>query len=159
VEDRVIDNDDLSLPASLGDDDDTDAFAGEPEESGAEINEGPSEDEEQVLDVLPDGVEMPGPGELYPVFVVRFVNVTDFAALGEPFKNQQRLRIPYDEEPVKPGQVCEVRLTLPGHNIYKMLGIIEIAGAGHVTVHFDENNTAYRKASVYLDSSQAKHRM
>jgi hypothetical protein len=156
LEENAIDADDLSLPASLNEDD-TDAFEGTRDEDDTDAI--PSEDDEEVLDVLPDGVEMPGPGEAYPVFALRFLNVSDFVEVGEPFKADQRLRFPYREEPVKAGQVCEVRLTLPGHNIYKMLGIVEIAGAGSVTVHFDENNTSYRKACVYLDSSQAKHRM
>lgn len=114
---------------------------------------------EEIAEVMPGGLKLPGPGDEYLVFVVKYSQVSDFADVRDTFRSTQRLEINYPEEPSSAGKVAQVRITLPGHNLFTMFGVIERAGAGRVVVAFDENNEKFRLACNYVDSPSARARM
>lgn len=114
---------------------------------------------EEVAEVMPGGLKVPGPGDEYLVFVLKYPQVADFADIRDKFRSTQRLEINYPEDPSSAGKITQVRLTLPGHNLFTMFGVIERAGAGRVVVAFDENNEKFRLACNYVDSPSARARM
>jgi hypothetical protein len=166
IVDRLVDDaraafdpTDLALPPAVAafEDtiaaDDTDASGFTPD---GELTEATADQEAQVL---PEGVPLPGPGAEYPVFVVRYNLVRDYVPVVELLKSEQRLILEYQEKASKPGQVAMVRLQLPGHNVYRMYGLIESVANGRVTLRFDDKNEQYAKAILFDELAQAKGRL
>jgi hypothetical protein len=115
----------------------------------------------QAADVghLPQGLAKPGPGDEYTVYCVKFHTVLDFAAMRDEFRRTKQMRVEYVEDPGRQGKVAQLRLILPGHNVYKVFGLIEKVDATGVVVGFDENNEKFRQACLYIDTPAAKGRM
>lgn len=128
---------------------------GEKREDGEEREDG----EDEALQLLPAGLAMPGPGDQYAVFIVRYASLVDFVAIAETYRREQRLRFPFADTSVKPGTVAQVRITLPGHNVYKTFGVVEFVRDGQLTMLFDPNNEQYRQAYLYLESASGKNRL
>jgi hypothetical protein len=116
-------------------------------------------EDEEVAEIMPEGFTKPGPGDEYIVYVLKYPQVSDFAAVRDNFRATQRLEIVYPEETSNAGKIAQLRITLPGHNLFDMFGFIEKVGHGRVVLAFDENNEKYRLACNYVDSPSARSRM
>jgi hypothetical protein len=126
---------------------------------GGEDGEPPELADEEVEEVMPEGFRKPGPGEEYIVYVIKYSQVAEFAAIRDHFRATQRLEINYPEETGNVGKIAQVHLTLPGHNLFQMFGFIEKIGHGKLVIAFDENNEKFRLACNYVDSPSARARM
>lgn len=116
-------------------------------------------EDEGPVEIMPAGLSKPGPGEEYVVYVVRYDRVHDFAVIRDKLRSTQRLELEHAEEAASRGKVAQLRLTLPGHNVYAMFGLIEGVSGGRVTLAFDENNENFRLACLYTDSPAARNRL
>lgn len=120
------------------------------------LPEAPEEDVEQAL---PEGFRKPEPGEEYLVYVLKFAQVREYAAIRDKFRSTQRIDVHYTEEKQRAGKIAELRLTLPGHNLFNLWGVVEKVGPTAVTLAFDENNEKFRLACNYVDTPSAKSRI
>jgi hypothetical protein len=153
--------DDMSLPPSIAEFEQTIATADPTDPSGFDPDENAmlAQLEAEQAIVLPEGVQLPGPGEEYVVYIVRYNMVRDYVPVVPRLEQEQRISFAYEEKESKPGDVAQVRLTLPGHNIYKMYGLIESTSGGNVQIRFDEKNEIYRKSVLFTELAQAKGRL
>jgi hypothetical protein len=110
-------------------------------------------------EVMPEGFLKPGLGEEYVVYVVKYTTVGTFMSIRDRFRNEQRLELEYPEEPARKGTTAQLRLTLPGHNIYQMFGFIANVFTDRVVLQFDENNENFRQACLYLEQPAARNRL
>lgn len=130
-------------------------FAGDPALAGLES----ALADDAVEEVLPAGFRRPQPGEEYLVFVVKYSQVGDFALVRDKFRATQRLELSHSEEASSAGKIAQLRITLPGHNLFSMYGAVERSGGGKVVLAFDENNENFRMACNYVDSPSARSRI
>lgn len=125
----------------------------------AEAGEEDDEAYELETEAVPSGFTKPGPGQEYVVYAVKYVAVRDFAEVAGELRRTQRLALPFQEDKKCAGAICQLRLTLPGHNIYRLFGAIERITADSVVLWFDANNETYVKACLFIDSVGARNRM
>lgn len=109
----------------------------------------------------PTELRQPEPGEPYPVYVVIFGTVTEFAREVAPFRERQRLHVPVRDPDVERGHPVRVRLQLPGRNQFEMWGVVERVDLQNeqVEVRVSEEEQAYRRALLHLESRNATSRM
>ncbi len=119
----------------------------------------PEAADEDVEQAMPEGFRRPEPGEEYLVYVVKFLQVAEFAAMRDRFRVTQRFDVQFAEEKSQLGKIAELRLTLPGHNLFNLWGVVEKITSNTVTLAFDENNERFRLACNYIDTPSAKSRI
>lgn len=101
----------------------------------------------------------PPPGSEFPVYVVRYATVTDYAEFVPAFEKTATLEVPYAEENAKVNDVAMLRMVLPGRNQFEMYGVVERIEADKVFVRVDANEEVYRKACLYPTTIAARKRL
>jgi hypothetical protein len=105
-------------------------------------------------------VRPPRPGERYTVLVVKFTSVSVFQPLAEAFEASAVFTVPVDDEGTAPvGSVAQLRLALPGYNVFEMWARVEQVGPGGITVRVDPEDGAFRKAVLYPTTPPAQKRI
>lgn len=136
----------------------TDASTLSPGEDAGEANDVGSSGEE-LEECVPEGLRMPLPGEEYVVYAVKFETVTVFAEMRDAMRSTATLTLDFKEEAAKRGAAAQLRLILPGHNIFQMFGLVESVQSGKVVLRFDEKNEKFRLACAYVDTPAARNRL
>lgn len=110
-------------------------------------------------DAAPGSIRRPRPGDDYLVYVVKYLFARDFASVRDTLRGTQRLVVAFKEERASLGKVALLRLTLPGHNVYSVYGVVDAITATGVTLRFDENDESFRQACLYLETPSARNRL
>ncbi|MCK6550409.1 hypothetical protein L6R52_31520 [Myxococcota bacterium] len=145
----------VGTPVATGDVDTSDT-PGPPDTEDTAYAEGLDDDDD---DGPPGRIRRPRPGDEYLVYVVKYLLVRDFAAIRDRLRSTQQLALELAEDRASVGKVAQLRLTLPGHNVYSMFGRVEAVGATSVTLAFDENDESFRQACLYLETPSARNRL
>lgn len=107
----------------------------------------------------PTVVRTPRGGEEYQVVVVKLYAVADYLSMFAKFFTTAEIELPYPNAGFSRGQVALLRLTLPGHNVFEMWAVIEMADNRRFCLRVRDNDDAYRKAILYPESVAAKARL
>ena len=137
----------LEFDESLGDELDSGQDPGEPPWSASE---------EET-----SSIRRPKPGEAYWVFVLKFTTLRAYVEHTRGFAETRKLRIPdpRESEDIHAHEVARIRLTLPGHNVFEMWGVIEDVAADSVEVRVSENDEQFRKAILHPESVAGQKRL
>lgn len=122
-------------------------------------------DEETAADsppalAAPTKIGRPGPGEEYFVFVLTFPTVTSFVELSGDFEHSATLEVPFEDDGLcRANTAIQLRLTLPGRNVFEIWGIADAVYPSSVRVNVDPDDEAFRKALLYPASVSARKRI
>ncbi|MCB9645840.1 MAG: hypothetical protein H6730_04470 [Deltaproteobacteria bacterium] len=105
-------------------------------------------------------VRPPRPGETYTVLVMKFTTVRAFAGLATAFAARGLFTVPVDDrDGIAAGSVAQLRLALPGFNVYEMWAQVEHVSEAGITVRVDPENESFRKAVLYPTTPPALKRI
>lgn len=154
-----------SPAASVGEDS-YDDYDDEPDEDGSYDDDDDEIDENEEIgtqesdeDVKPASFKTPGPGDSYVVYVVKYATVMQYAEVAPAFGATAKLTIPYANDPAKEGDLAQLRLTLPGRNIFRLYAVIEKVRQDSVELRVSADSPAFLNASVFPRTVSATKRM
>lgn len=101
----------------------------------------------------------PGPGESYVVFVIKFATILDYLPLVEDFAKTARFNIDQTGETSKEGGLAQLRLVLPGRNIFTMYAVFEKVTPTSVTLMVNKDSPTFLNATVFHRSLAGKKRL
>lgn len=101
----------------------------------------------------------PEPGETFVVYVVKFATVGEYVEHIQPFEKEQLFTIPIEDAEAAINTPCLLRLTLPGHSVYNVWGVIERVEPKAVHCRCDPNDDAYRRAVLHPSTVHSKARL
>ncbi len=102
----------------------------------------------------------PGPGEEYFVLVLTFPTVTAFVELSTDFETTATLGVPYaDDGLCRKTAPVQLRLTLPGRNVFEIWGVADAVGVEVIQVRVNPEDEAFRKVMLYPSSVSARKRL
>ena len=131
-------------------------------EDAASPHADPSPDEAPRVDAGADegetAIAPPPAGSDYPVFVVKYDQVTPWDAVVASFDANRALDVPVAEPTFAAGDLALLRLTLPGRNVFEMWARIAAKHEGSVTLQVGSGDEQYRKAVLYAGSPSARSR-
>lgn len=104
-------------------------------------------------------IRKPASGAEYAVYVVKYTQVTAFAAVVEAFEKSAMFPVPIADETAAVDDVALLRLTLPGRNVYELQGVVEAVEPETVWIRVDENDELFRKACLYPTTIAARNRL
>lgn len=92
---------------------------------------------------------VPGPGETYAVYVMRWAALIDFADLADAFAKTARIRVPHPNDPGAAGDLAQLRLQLPGNVKFHMYAVIEEVSRASVELRVSPSDPAFQNATAY----------
>jgi hypothetical protein len=107
-----------------------------------------------LADALPDVAEPP-PDERW-TYVVKFTTLVGFEPYQERFLRDQGLGLPEWEEARPIGSPVQLRLILPGYNVFEIGATVDAVSP--VLLRAAPDDPAYEKAVAYLSSAAARTR-
>jgi hypothetical protein len=101
----------------------------------------------------------PGPGDHYVVYVVKFPSLLDYSAVRDRFHDTQRIELAYHEEHASPGDLSQLRINLPGRNMFEMYAVIERVEPNLVELRVDKFDAVFVLATGFLTSVAGQKRL
>jgi hypothetical protein len=101
----------------------------------------------------------PEPGAQYLVYVIKFSILAEYVELLPMFETQQVFPVPIQDPEATLNTPVQLRLTLPGHSVFDVWGVIEKIDSKNVYVRVDENDDAYRRAVLHPTTVHSKARL
>lgn len=102
----------------------------------------------------------PGPGEEYFTYVAKFTTVTPFLAPLKTFDETGVFPVAYEDDGLaQVHAIVQLRLTLPGRNLFEMWGRIHRVESDTVHIAVDRDTDTYRKAVLYPTTVSARKRL
>ncbi len=102
---------------------------------------------------------MPMPGDQYVVYVVKFSSVGEYVEHLPMFEDEQLFVVPFEDPEAVPNVPCQLRITLPGHTVYKVWSVIETVEPRRVLCRCSDNDDAYRRAVLHPKTVHSKARL
>jgi twinkle protein len=153
----------LPAPVSVddGDDDDDDAHDRYDDyDDDWEDEEAPGVVESDLDDaVAPGDFRTPKPGESYVVYITKFKTLSDFLAPHEVFEKHARMTLPYAGETAAEGALAELRIQLPGKNVFELWALVGRVTATEVTVHVNPASATFTKACAFPRTATGTRRL
>ncbi len=156
--------DDLSLDDDEGDEDsdavdryddyDDDELYGE-EDPEIAATTASDEDEPQP----PTNFRTPGPGEKYVVYIYKIKTVLDMVDMIPEFRSSAKLLVPSANDRAKEGDLAQLRISLPGRNIFTMWALVGRVRSTDVMLHVNPDSTAFAKALAFPKSVLGARRL
>lgn len=107
----------------------------------------------------PTAFRTPGPGEKYVVYILKLKTVTDFAEMVPEFRTSAKVLVPSREDTAKEGDLAQLRISLPGRNIFTLWALVGRIRPTDVTLHVNPDSTAFAKALAFPRSVLGARRM
>ncbi len=125
------------------------------------------EDEEApgVVESDLDDVVAPGdfrtakPGESYVVYIAKFKTLSDLLPMLDVFERHARMTLPYAGETAAEGALAELRLQLPGKNVFELWALVGRVTATEVTVHVNPASPTFTKACAFPRTATGTRRL
>lgn len=149
------DDDDSDAPADRYDDYDDHPYD---DDDDGDPGSTTSDDDEEAT-AFPKNFRTPNPGEKYVVYVVKVKTVLDLVELAPAFRQTATLVVPYAMDPAAEGDLAQLRLTLPGRNIFHMWALVGRVRPTDVTLHVNPDSKAYAQALAFPKSVLGARRM
>jgi hypothetical protein len=141
-----------AAPEDAYDDDDYEDQDDEQEDEDAEEIEDGDDPGTQKSDddqAKPTNFKTPGPGESFIVYVAKFATLTDYLEVLETFTNKATITLPSVNDKAKEGGLAQLRLTLPGRNIFTMYAIVDKVSPDSVVIRVSADSQAYQAACAF----------
>lgn len=155
-DDDALDDDDSDAPADRYDDYDDHPY--DDEDDDGDPGSTTSDDDEEAT-AFPKNFRTPNPGEKYVVYVVKVKTVMDLVDLIPAFRQSATLVVPYPQDPASEGDLAQLRLTLPGRNIFHMWALIGRVRPTDVTLHVNPESKAFAQALAFPKSVLGARRL
>lgn len=149
------DDDDSDAPADRYDDYDDHPYD---DDDDGDPGSTTSDDDEEAT-AFPKNFRTPNPGEKYVVYVVKVKTVLDLVELIPTFRQTATLVVPYAMDPAAEGDLAQLRLTLPGRNIFLLWALIGRVRPTDITLHVNPESKAYAQALAFPKSVLGARRM
>jgi hypothetical protein len=119
----------------------------------------PEQLSDAVAEQVADTIRGPEPGEALVVYVLTYVTLLDYQTVLDDFTKSARLTVPYENEAAKPGDAAELRINLPGKNVFNVMGRIEAVDARSVTVRVSAQDPTYQAAVSFPRTTRGQKRL
>jgi hypothetical protein len=153
-DDLSLDDDDSDEPADRYDDYDDDELYGEED---PEIAATTASDEDDPAP--PTNFRTPGPGEKYVVYILKVKTVLDLQDMIPEFRTTAKVLVPSVNDTAKEGDLAQLRISLPGRNIFTMWALVGRVRPTDVVVHVNPDSTAFSKALAFPKSVLGARRL
>jgi hypothetical protein len=154
-DDDALDDDDSDAPIDRYDDYDDHPYD---DDDDGDPGSTTSDDDEEAT-AFPKNFRTPNPGEKYVVYVVKVKTVLDLVELIPTFRQTATLVVPFAMDPATEGDLAQLRLTLPGRNIFLLWALIGRVRPTDVTLHVNPESKAYAQALAFPKSVLGARRM
>lgn len=155
VDDLSLDDDDEDSDAvDRYDDYDDDELYGEED---PEIAATTASDEDDAQP--PTNFRTPGPGEKYVVYIYKIKTVLDMVDMIPEFRTSAKLLVASANDRSKEGDLAQLRIILPGRNIFSLWALVGRVRSTDVVLHVNPDSTAFAKALAFPKSVLGARRM
>ena len=98
------------------------------------------------------------PGERYLAAIVRYPTASSYIPDAEALELEVMLTLPLPEVEVAAADRVLLKLTLPGHNVIELWGVVDRVSSTELVVRLDPDDERFRRACLYPQSHQARNR-
>jgi len=155
IDDLSLDDEDDDEEGAVDkyDDYDDDIYGEEDEEGGSQTS-----DEDEAQNTAPGAFRTPGPGEKYALYIVKFKTVIDFSEVVQTFRETAQLLVPHPNDISKEGDLAQLRLTLPGRNVFSIWALVGKARPTDVMIHVNPDSPTFALALAFPKSVAGSRR-